>query len=162
MSLRFLYDGDRVNETDTPDSLNMEDGDSIDVMVEREHNMQHFCLSDDANAWPFVQRSEGAETILHFCLVFDGPLYLVVSHSSLPIPSPNNFLGASVLILVKNDDSCPFGLRFSFNQTRIYQIIHLNDSCRGSLSSVLNCVLFRSFRPEFLSSVTKTKTEART
>lgn len=34
---RFLYDGVRINEGDTPDSLGMEDGDSIDVMVERKY-----------------------------------------------------------------------------------------------------------------------------
>ena len=32
---RFLYDGERINDGDTPDSLQMEDGDSIDVMIER-------------------------------------------------------------------------------------------------------------------------------
>ncbi|KAF9520161.1 hypothetical protein BS47DRAFT_1287543, partial [Hydnum rufescens UP504] len=36
-SIRFLYDGNRINETDTPDSLGMEDNDTIDVMVEREY-----------------------------------------------------------------------------------------------------------------------------
>jgi len=34
-SIRFLYDGNRINETDTPDSLGMEDNDTIDVMVEQ-------------------------------------------------------------------------------------------------------------------------------
>ncbi|KAK7682035.1 hypothetical protein QCA50_014999 [Cerrena zonata] len=34
-SIRFLYDGDRVNENDTPASLDMEDNDAIDVMVEQ-------------------------------------------------------------------------------------------------------------------------------
>jgi hypothetical protein len=33
--LRFLYDGTRVNPEDTPASLEMEDNDTIDVMVER-------------------------------------------------------------------------------------------------------------------------------
>jgi len=34
-SIRFLYDGQRVNESDTPASLDMEDNDTIDVMVEQ-------------------------------------------------------------------------------------------------------------------------------
>ncbi|KAI9065733.1 small ubiquitin-like modifier [Trametes sanguinea] len=34
-SIRFLYDGVRIGEDDTPASLDMEDNDSIDVMVEQ-------------------------------------------------------------------------------------------------------------------------------
>ncbi|CAJ0636556.1 8875_t:CDS:2 [Entrophospora sp. SA101] len=34
-SLRFLYDGDRVQSHNTPADLDMDDGDSIDVMVEQ-------------------------------------------------------------------------------------------------------------------------------
>jgi len=34
-SIRFLYDGARINEEDTPSSLEMEDNDTIDVMVEQ-------------------------------------------------------------------------------------------------------------------------------
>ncbi|TFK51262.1 ubiquitin-like protein [Heliocybe sulcata] len=34
-SIRFLYDGQRINEDDTPASLEMEDSDTIDVMVEQ-------------------------------------------------------------------------------------------------------------------------------
>ncbi|KAH8801868.1 hypothetical protein DL96DRAFT_771584 [Flagelloscypha sp. PMI_526] len=34
-SLRFLYKGNRINDDDTPSSLDMEEGDSIDVMVEQ-------------------------------------------------------------------------------------------------------------------------------
>ncbi|KXN67562.1 putative ubiquitin [Conidiobolus coronatus NRRL 28638] len=34
-SVRFLYDGDRVQPADTPASLGMEDQDTIDVMVEQ-------------------------------------------------------------------------------------------------------------------------------
>ncbi|KAJ7472168.1 ubiquitin-2 like Rad60 SUMO-like-domain-containing protein [Mycena latifolia] len=34
-SIRFLYDGARINDDDTPASLDMEDNDTIDVMVER-------------------------------------------------------------------------------------------------------------------------------
>lgn len=35
-SPRFLYDGNRINEEDTPATLDMENDDTIDVMVERE------------------------------------------------------------------------------------------------------------------------------
>ncbi|KIJ62392.1 hypothetical protein HYDPIDRAFT_30365 [Hydnomerulius pinastri MD-312] len=34
-SIRFLYDGNRINDDDTPTSLDMEDNDTIDVMVEQ-------------------------------------------------------------------------------------------------------------------------------
>ncbi|KAI9268215.1 ubiquitin-related domain-containing protein [Phascolomyces articulosus] len=34
-SVRFLYDGHRVLATDTPQGLDMDDGDTIDVMVEQ-------------------------------------------------------------------------------------------------------------------------------
>ncbi|KAJ7876574.1 small ubiquitin-related modifier [Mycena leptocephala] len=34
-SIRFLYDGARINDDDTPSSLDMEDNDTIDVMVEQ-------------------------------------------------------------------------------------------------------------------------------
>ncbi|KAI8062215.1 ubiquitin-related domain-containing protein [Gongronella butleri] len=34
-SVRFLYDGNRVLPVNTPDELDMEDGDTIDVMVEQ-------------------------------------------------------------------------------------------------------------------------------
>ncbi|KAG1896831.1 small ubiquitin-related modifier [Suillus fuscotomentosus] len=34
-SIRFLYDGSRINDDDTPASLEMEDNDTIDVMVEQ-------------------------------------------------------------------------------------------------------------------------------
>ncbi|KAG7441699.1 ubiquitin-like protein [Guyanagaster necrorhizus] len=34
-TIRFLYDGNRIQEDDTPESLEMEDNDTIDVMVER-------------------------------------------------------------------------------------------------------------------------------
>jgi len=34
-SIRFLYDGTRINDDDTPESLDMEDNDTIDVMVEQ-------------------------------------------------------------------------------------------------------------------------------
>ncbi|CAO0789796.1 unnamed protein product [Mucor circinelloides] len=34
-SVRFLYDGTRVMPGDTPNDLDMDDGDSIDVMVEQ-------------------------------------------------------------------------------------------------------------------------------
>eukprot|EP00088_Acartia_fossae_P024315 TRINITY_DN25275_c0_g1_i1.p1 TRINITY_DN25275_c0_g1~~TRINITY_DN25275_c0_g1_i1.p1 ORF type:complete len:113 (-),score=15.85 TRINITY_DN25275_c0_g1_i1:72-410(-) len=34
-SVRFLFDGTRINETDTPQGLEMEDGDTIDCMPEQ-------------------------------------------------------------------------------------------------------------------------------
>jgi len=34
-SIRFLYDGTRISDDDTPNSLDMEDNDTIDVMVEQ-------------------------------------------------------------------------------------------------------------------------------
>ncbi|KAJ7226674.1 small ubiquitin-related modifier [Mycena pura] len=34
-SIRFLYDGVRINDDDTPATLDMEDNDTIDVMVEQ-------------------------------------------------------------------------------------------------------------------------------
>ncbi|KAH9961922.1 small ubiquitin-related modifier [Russula dissimulans] len=34
-SIRFLYDGARINDDDTPQTLEMEDNDTIDVMVEQ-------------------------------------------------------------------------------------------------------------------------------
>ncbi|KAF9555694.1 ubiquitin-like protein [Agrocybe pediades] len=34
-SIRFLYDGERIGDDDTPASLDMDDNDTIDVMVER-------------------------------------------------------------------------------------------------------------------------------
>ncbi|CAE6517866.1 unnamed protein product [Rhizoctonia solani] len=34
-TFRFLYDGNRINDDDTPASLDMENDDTIDVMVEQ-------------------------------------------------------------------------------------------------------------------------------
>ncbi|KAA6368860.1 MAG: hypothetical protein EZS28_035613 [Streblomastix strix] len=34
-TLRFLFDGNRIKKIDTPDSLDMEDGDLIDVMIQQ-------------------------------------------------------------------------------------------------------------------------------
>ena len=34
-SVRFLFDGNRINDMQTPSQLEMEDGDIIDVMVEQ-------------------------------------------------------------------------------------------------------------------------------
>ncbi|KAF9157689.1 hypothetical protein DFQ26_008472, partial [Actinomortierella ambigua] len=41
-SVRFLYDGERIQPTHTPDLLEMEDGDSIDVMVEQWSRHQQY------------------------------------------------------------------------------------------------------------------------
>ena len=35
-SVRFLFDGSRINQQSTPKELEMEDGDVIDVMVEQQ------------------------------------------------------------------------------------------------------------------------------
>jgi len=35
-SVRFLFDGQRINPSQTPQELEMEDGDVIDVMVEQQ------------------------------------------------------------------------------------------------------------------------------
>lgn len=53
---RFLYDGNRLNEDDTPSTLDMEEGDTIDVMVERASTQRSFV----ARAYPMscAQRSE--------------------------------------------------------------------------------------------------------
>ncbi len=32
---RFIFDGERIRDSDTPDTLNMEEGDEIDYMVEQ-------------------------------------------------------------------------------------------------------------------------------
>ena len=34
-NVRFLFDGDRLLETQTPKELNMENGDEIDVVIEQ-------------------------------------------------------------------------------------------------------------------------------
>ncbi|TRM66781.1 ubiquitin-related domain-containing protein [Schizophyllum amplum] len=34
-SIRFIYEGNRIHDDDTPTSLDMEDNDTIDVMVEQ-------------------------------------------------------------------------------------------------------------------------------
>mmetsp|Transcript_5941 Transcript_5941/g.26295 ORF Transcript_5941/g.26295 Transcript_5941/m.26295 type:complete len:93 (+) Transcript_5941:62-340(+) len=34
-AVRFLFDGQRINPTQTPQDLDMEDGDSIDAMMEQ-------------------------------------------------------------------------------------------------------------------------------
>lgn len=34
-NVRFLFDGERLHETQTPKELNMENGDEIDVVVEQ-------------------------------------------------------------------------------------------------------------------------------
>lgn len=39
-SVRFIYEGDRVKETDTPATLGMEDGDEIDAMIEQHGGAQ--------------------------------------------------------------------------------------------------------------------------
>ena len=38
---RFIFDGERIKEDDSPDSLEMENGDEIDVMVEQTGGFNH-------------------------------------------------------------------------------------------------------------------------
>ena len=54
-SVRFLFDGNRINETQTPEQLNMEDGDVIDVMFEQQGGV---------GEWEPVSTSSGAEQLL--------------------------------------------------------------------------------------------------
>jgi hypothetical protein len=35
LSTRFIFDGERVNDDDTPDSMDMSEGDSLEVVLER-------------------------------------------------------------------------------------------------------------------------------
>ena len=35
-SVRFIYEGETIKESDTPETLNMEDGDEIDAMIEQQ------------------------------------------------------------------------------------------------------------------------------
>lgn len=46
---RFLYDGARIQDDDTPASLGMEEGDAIDVMVERESKLRFIHHNDAYN-----------------------------------------------------------------------------------------------------------------
>ncbi|OAX33855.1 ubiquitin-like protein [Rhizopogon vinicolor AM-OR11-026] len=64
-SIRFLCDGARINDDDTPASLDMEDNDTIDVMVERAHLSSSFgsfltydliVLSRICRGWRFISR----------------------------------------------------------------------------------------------------------
>jgi len=51
--VRFLFDGKRIHETQTPEQLDMEDGDVIDVMV-----------AQDVGEWEPANTSSGAEQLL--------------------------------------------------------------------------------------------------
>ena len=55
LSVRFLFDGSRINETQTVEQLDMEDGDVIDVMVEEQ---------GDVGEWEPVHTLSGAEQLL--------------------------------------------------------------------------------------------------
>jgi small ubiquitin-related modifier len=39
--VRFLYDGERVNRDQTPEELDMQDGDEIDALVEQTGGAAH-------------------------------------------------------------------------------------------------------------------------
>ena len=45
---RFIFDGERLKDDDTPDKLEMENGDEIDVMVEQTGGGGDCCLSCEA------------------------------------------------------------------------------------------------------------------
>ena len=38
---RFIFDGERIKDTDTPQILDMDNGDEIDVMVEQTGGMEN-------------------------------------------------------------------------------------------------------------------------
>mmetsp|Transcript_688 Transcript_688/g.681 ORF Transcript_688/g.681 Transcript_688/m.681 type:complete len:91 (+) Transcript_688:23-295(+) len=40
-SVRFIYEGERIKDTDTPGSLGIEDGDEIDAMIEQHGGEVH-------------------------------------------------------------------------------------------------------------------------
>ena len=54
-SVRFIFDANQINETQTPEQLLMEDGDVIDVMVEQ---------YGDVGEWESAHTSSGAEQLL--------------------------------------------------------------------------------------------------
>ena len=42
-TIRFSFDGTRINESDTPKSLDMEDGDTIEVFQQQSGGFPHDC-----------------------------------------------------------------------------------------------------------------------
>lgn len=46
-NVRFLFDGERLHETQTPKSLSMETGDEIDVLVEQVGGSQWYFVEFD-------------------------------------------------------------------------------------------------------------------
>ena len=58
LPIRFLFDGSRINETQTPEELGMEDGDVIDVMVEQQGFLPW-------NADPVAVPAAGDALLLH-------------------------------------------------------------------------------------------------
>merc|ERR1719471_2210369 len=47
-TIRFSFDGTRINEGDTPKSLDMEDGDTIEVFQQQSGGYKHtYTLLDD-------------------------------------------------------------------------------------------------------------------
>jgi len=49
-SMRFRFDGQPINETDTPSQLDMEDGDAIDVFQQQTGGMMLAPLTSDTQA----------------------------------------------------------------------------------------------------------------
>jgi len=43
---RFIFDGERIKDDDSPETLEMENGDEIDVMVEQTGGQAHFLWDD--------------------------------------------------------------------------------------------------------------------
>ena len=73
-TIRFSFDGTRINESDTPKSLDMEDGDTIEVFQQQSGGCtwteppEHFQTLKLSNLWSW-----------DLCLVCDGLMYDVVA-----------------------------------------------------------------------------------
>lgn len=74
-SIRFVFDGQRINDEDTADSMGMEDGDEIDALPEQ----LVISLEDDAS----VRRCIADTTSPHFAPAFAGRLQLGAAHPFL-------------------------------------------------------------------------------
>ncbi|KAG2123237.1 ubiquitin-related domain-containing protein [Suillus clintonianus] len=85
-SIRFLYDGSRINDDDTPASLDMEDNDTIDVMVERAHSSSFFiAFLIFGLIILFLDMQRLAVHLLHICTVVAHNCNTTVYSISLPI-----------------------------------------------------------------------------
>ena len=59
-TVRFMYDGARVQPEDTPQTLGMDDGDAIDVVIEVRAGMQLADLARSRNGHQLIRRSKSA------------------------------------------------------------------------------------------------------